>query len=66
MNKKLLFKIKMLLDKQEFDILIKALDFYVLGGVVFDYPDEIEICKDVQRKIKRHLTTEYLAENMTN
>lgn len=58
--KNLIFKIKMLLDKQEFDVLTKALDFYILGGVVFDYPDEIEISKDIQRKIKRHLSTEYL------
>lgn len=66
MNKEMLFKIKVLLDKQEIDILTKALDLYILGGVVFDYPDEIEICKDVQRKIKRNLFVRYLSKNTIN
>ena len=61
--KNLIFKIKTLLDKHEFDVLMKALDFYVVGGVIFDYPDEVEICKDVQRKIKRHLSIKNLDDN---
>lgn len=66
MNKEMLFKIKVLLDKQEIDILTKALDFYILGGVIFDYPDEVEICKDVQRKIKRNLFVKYLSKETIN
>lgn len=61
--KNLIFKIKIRLDRHEFDVLTKALNFYILGAVTFDYPDEIEICKDIQRKIKRHLSTEYLENN---
>lgn len=63
---KLIFNVKMNLDKYEIDILTKALDFYILGGVVFDYPDEIEICKDVQRKIKRNLFVKYLSKDTIN
>jgi len=62
----MLFKIKTLLDKQEFDVLMKSLDFYIVGGVTFDYPDEVEICKDVQRKIKRHLSIKNLDDNKIN
>ena len=62
----LIFNVKMNLDKQEIDVLTKALDFYILGGVVFDYPDEVEICKDVQRKIKRNLFVKYLSKETIN
>ncbi len=58
--KKLVFKIKMILDKEEMLILTKALDLYVLASTTFEYPDEIEICKDVSRKIRRGLSTEYI------
>lgn len=62
----LIFNVKMNLDKQEIDVLTKALDFYILGGVIFDYPDEVEICKDVQRKIKRNLAVRYLSKETIN
>lgn len=62
----LIFNVKMNLDKQEIDVLTKALDFYILGGVIFDYPDEVEICKDVQRKIKRNLFVKYLSKETIN
>lgn len=61
--KKLIFRIKMGLDTQEVEILTKAMNLYIFAGTTFDYPDEIEICKDVLRKIKRHLSAEYLPEN---
>lgn len=63
MGKKLVFKLKMGLDTQEMEILTKALDLYILAGTTFDYADDIDICKDVQRKIRRNLSVEYVPDN---
>lgn len=61
--KKLIFKIKIGLDKEEFEILTKALNLYIFAGTTFDYPDEIEICRDISRKIRRSLSAEYIRVN---
>lgn len=63
---KLIFKLKMCLDKEELTILTKSLNLYILASTTFDYPDEIEICRDILRKIRRNFSTEYLPENKLN
>lgn len=48
--KKLIFKIKMGLDKEEIEVLTKALNLYIHAGTTFDYPEQIEICRDILMK----------------
>ena len=54
------------IDRVFYGYVIDYLDFYILGGVIFDYPDEVEICKDVKRKIKRNLFVKYLSKETIN
>ena len=40
--------------KDEYDILIKAIDFYNLASATIDYGENIEVCQTIRNKIIRN------------
>lgn len=64
--KKLIFRIKLGLDKNELEILTHSLKGYIHNATMFNYIDDVEICHDILNKIKRNLKVEYLPDNMVD
>lgn len=55
--KRYLLKTKLFLTIEEYDTLIKAIDYYNHASSVINYGEDIETCQTLHNKIIRNLET---------